>query len=156
MSDLVFRINAVRGQAEAASAKLGEGDATRKQLSALNGKADEIRKKIVATKEGGAITGEERLREHMDQLYGAIMSYDGKPSDYQLARIDALKRELDDVQKQFADFQQADLPKANDALKAAKLEAIAVPEHAPDDSTGSGAEGKKRYDEEEGRFGERD
>ena len=33
-----------------------------------------MRKRIVATKEGGAITGEERLREHTDTLYGAIMS----------------------------------------------------------------------------------
>jgi len=155
MSDLVFKINAVRAQADEAAHKLGEGDATRKQLDALNAKADEIRKKIVATKEGGAITGEERLREHMDQLYGAIMSYDGKPADYQLARIDALKRELDDVQKQFADFQQNDLAKTNDTLKTAKLEPIAVPAGAPDESAGSGAEGKKEFGEE-GRFGERD
>jgi hypothetical protein len=32
------------------------------------------------TTEGGAITGEERLREHTDQLYGAILSYEGKPA----------------------------------------------------------------------------
>ena len=155
MSDLVFKINAVRAQAEQVGSKLGEKDATRKQLDALNAKADEIRKKIVATKEGGAITGEERLREHMDQLYGAIMSYDGKPADYQLARIEALQRELGDVQKQFDDFQRNDLAKANDALKAAKLDAIAVPAAAPDDAAGPGGEGKKAY-EEEGRFGERD
>ncbi|MEP6891062.1 MAG: hypothetical protein ABI955_10265, partial [Nitrospirota bacterium] len=45
--------------------------------------------------------GEERLREHTDQLYGAILSYEGKPADYQIANIDALRRELDDVTKQF-------------------------------------------------------
>ena len=43
-------------------------------------KADVIRKKIVATKEGGAITGEERLREFMDDLYGGILTYEGKPT----------------------------------------------------------------------------
>ena len=78
-------------------------------------KADEIRKKIVATKEGGAITGEERLREHTDTLYGAIMSYDGKPTDYQLARIDALNRELGDVKQQFAKLREGDLAKTNAA-----------------------------------------
>ena len=153
MSDLVYKINAVRAQADAASAKLPENDATRKQLVVLNARADDIRKKIVATKEGGAITGEERLREHMDQLYGAIMSYDGKPAEYQLARIDALKRELGDVVAEFAKFEQGDLAKANDALKAGKLEAIAVPAAAPAESAGSGGEEKKGY---EGRFGERD
>ncbi len=50
----------------------------------------------MATTEGGAITGEERLREHTDQLYGAILSFEGKPADYQIAYIDALKRELDE------------------------------------------------------------
>ena len=58
-----------------------------------------MRKKIVATTEGGAITGEERLREHTDQLYGAILSYEGKPATYQIAYIDTLKRELDEVTK---------------------------------------------------------
>ena len=91
----------------------------------------------------------------MDQLYGAIMSYDGKPADYQLARIEALQRELGDVQKEFDDFQHADLAKTNDALKAAKLDAIAVPAGAPDDSAGPGGDAKKTF-EEEGRFGERD
>ena len=49
-------------------------------------KADVIRKKIVATKEGGAITGEERLREFMDDLYGGILTYEGKPTATLLAR----------------------------------------------------------------------
>ena len=96
----------------------------RKQIAALDAKADAIRKKIVATKEGGAITGEERLREHTDTLYGAIMSYDGKPTDYQLARIDALKRELGDIEKEFAELQAADLAKANAALKKAGMSEI--------------------------------
>ena len=31
-----------------------------------------MRKKIVATKEGGMITGEERLRENLAELYGSV------------------------------------------------------------------------------------
>jgi photosystem II stability/assembly factor-like uncharacterized protein len=138
MSDLVYKINAVRAQADAAAAKLAEGDANRKALAALSSKADDIRKKIVATKEGGAITGEERLREHTDELYGAIMSYDGHPADYQLARIDTLKRELGDVQKQFSDFEAGDLAKVNASLGASKLPEITVPAAAP---AGDGAAG---------------
>ena len=80
---------------------LPEGDALRKTLSDFDAKVDAVRKQIVATTEGGAITGEERLREHTDQLYGAILSYEGKPADYQMANIDALKSELDDVTKEF-------------------------------------------------------
>jgi len=155
MSDLVFKLNAVRAQASGAAAKLGEGDALRKQLNGINDKADAIRKEIVATKEGGAITGEERLREHTDQLYGAITSYDGKPADYQLARIDALTREYNDINGEFAELEKNDLAKANDALKAASQPLINVPAGAPEDA--KGAAGGKHSEEEERRWGvERD
>ncbi len=145
MSDLVYKINAVRAQADATSAKFGEHESMHKQLAGLSAKADDIRKKIVATKQGGAITGEERLREHMDELYGAIMSYDGKPADYQLARIDTMQRELDDVAKQFDAFEKSDLPKVNAALKAHQLKAIAVPAAAPAHASTGGAEAAKAY-----------
>jgi len=130
MSDLVFQINAVRSRADAAAAKLPEKDGMRKQLADLSGHADDIRKKIVATKEGGAITGEERLREHMDELYGAIMSYDGKPTDYQLARTDALGKELGDVKQSFAKLREGELVKVNAALKAKNAPEIGVPSGA--------------------------
>jgi hypothetical protein len=141
MTDLVFKINAVRTQADAAAAKLPQGDAKRKQLAALSGHADEIRKQIVATKEGGAITGEERLREHMDTLYGAIMSYDGKPSDYQLARIEVLQRELGDVAGAFEKLQSGELAQVNGALRGANLPEITVPASAPQDEAGGGSHG---------------
>jgi photosystem II stability/assembly factor-like uncharacterized protein len=143
MTDLVFKINAVRAQADAAGAKLPAGDATRQQLTALSGKADTIRKKIVATKEGGAITGEERLREHMDTLYGAITSYDGKPADYQLARIDTLERELGEVDASFAKLESSELAQANARLREAKLGEIAVPAGAPQEQGGSAGHGSE-------------
>jgi photosystem II stability/assembly factor-like uncharacterized protein len=131
MSDLVARIQAVRAGAGAAAAKLPEGDALRTQLAALSDKADAIRKQIVATKEGGAITGEERLREHMDQLYGALMSYEGRPAATLLAYSGALERELGDVEGAFTQLSNGDLAAANAALKANGMPEIALPEHAP-------------------------
>ena len=131
MSDLVARIQAIRGAAGATAAKLPEADPLRAQLVALANKADTIRKQIVATKEGGAITGEERLREHMDQLYGALMSYEGKPAATLVAYTGALDRELGDVEGEFAKLRDGDLKTTNDALKAKGLPAIELPEHAP-------------------------
>ena len=153
MSDLTSKLNSVRTQADATGAKLGENDAMRKQLADLSAKANIIRKKIVATKEGGAITGEERLREHMDQLYGAIMSYDGKPTDYQLARIDALNHELTDVAADFANFEKTHLAKANDALKARQLGVISVSTATPSE-TGSERSGEEKNSN--GRWIDRD
>ena len=104
-----------------------EGDPLRKQISDFDGRVDAVRKKIVATTEGGAITGEERLREHTDQLYGAILSYEGKPGGYQLAYIDTLKRELGDVTKQFDQLLTHDLPALNDSLKSKGQQPISSP-----------------------------
>ena len=58
---------AARGAIEARIEALPQGDALTAKLQALQQKLDEAKKKIVATKEGGAITGEERIREHLDQ-----------------------------------------------------------------------------------------
>jgi len=138
MSDLVARINAVRTAADAEAAALPAQDATRKQLADLGDKANDIRKKIVATTEGGAITGELRLREHTDELYGAIMSYEGRPSDYQMTYIDTLARELGDVQKSFADFQAGDLARTNAALKAKNLKEITIPASMPEQDGDAG------------------
>ena len=62
---------------------------------------DELRKKLVATKEGGMITGEERLREYVAGLYSDVLGYEGRPTQMQVDRTDALARELADV---IADF----------------------------------------------------
>ena len=131
MSDLVARIQAVRGAVGATAAKLPEADPLRAQLIALSNKADVIRKQIVATKEGGAITGEERLREHMDQLYGGLMAYEGKPADTLIAYTGALERQLGDVEGDFAKLRDGDLAAANAALKAKGMPEIELPEHAP-------------------------
>jgi hypothetical protein len=108
-------------------AAVPEGDPLRKQISDFDGKVDAVRKKIVATTEGGAITGEERLREHTDQLYGAILSYEGKPAAYQIAYIDTLRRELGEVTKQFDQLLTQDLPALNDSLKAKGQQPIEAP-----------------------------
>jgi photosystem II stability/assembly factor-like uncharacterized protein len=126
-SALMDRILFLRGALKKSQGAVPEGEDLRKTLAEFDKKVDAVRKQIVATTEGGAITGEERLREHTDQLYGAILSYEGKPGDYQIANIDALRRELDDVTKEFELLVTKDLPALNDALKAKGKEAIPAP-----------------------------
>ncbi len=126
MSVLVAKINAVRGQAAAMSEKLGAKDPVRTRLAALESNADAIRKQIVATKEGGAITGEERLREQMDYAYGAVMSVESRPTPYALARIDVLEQELGEVEAAFADLAAKQLEPLNKLLEAKQMPAIAI------------------------------
>ncbi|MEO6198521.1 MAG: sialidase, partial [Sphingomicrobium sp.] len=90
MSKLVAELNGVRAQAGAFAASAAAPAEVKTAAAQLLSKADALRKEIVATTEGGAITGEERLRENVDEIYGAINSVEDRPTKYQMARIDAL------------------------------------------------------------------
>jgi hypothetical protein len=126
MTFAVEAIEGVRDAANARSLKLSEKDPLEKELRQLAADCDTLRSKIVATKEGGMITGEERIREHLGQLYGAITGYDGKPTDYQVARTASLGHELQDVVDDFQKQTQKALPAINSSLKKKKLEPIPV------------------------------
>jgi photosystem II stability/assembly factor-like uncharacterized protein len=124
MSFAVERINNARMALEARASQLPSDDPLRKQLQTAAAQADEQRKKIVATKEGGAITGEERLREYLADLYGNVVFYEGRPSQTQTERSDALARELADVVKGFDAWEAKELSSLNTALAKKSLEAI--------------------------------
>ncbi len=126
-SALMDRIMALRASLAKSQQALATDEAARKAMADFDAKVDTVRKLIVATTEGGAITGEERLREHTDQLYGAILSYEGKPADYQIARIDSLRRELEDATKEFEGLLSNELPKLNEQLKKNGQPAIEPP-----------------------------
>src|SRR5215218_169390 len=127
MTALARRINAIRDAADRELSSLPPADPARKSVEALATKVDGIRKRVVATTEGGAITGEERLREHADQLYSAILSYEGRPADYQVERIDVLRDELADIDTAFQATLETELPAANAALRKKKRVPIALP-----------------------------
>lgn len=124
MSKLVDQIQQMRGAVEERSKGIPATDALAKQLRALIEKLEAARTLIVATKEGGAITGEERIREHLDTVYGAINGWEGKPTQYQIDRIDALAKELGDVQTTFKTLATKDARALDEALKQRKLEPL--------------------------------
>lgn len=126
MSYAVAAIGDVRDSASARMAKLPEKDPLRARLQHLSEQCDVLRGKIVATKEGGMITGEERIREHVGQLYGDINNYEGRPGDYQVKRADSLSRELEDVIRDFQSLTSKEMPAINPALQKKKLEPIQV------------------------------
>jgi hypothetical protein len=128
MSALVDRLNGLKALAAERRAALPAGAPAASSLDAFTGQIDALRKLVVATKEGGAITGEERLREHLDYAYGALLSYEGRPGDYQTARVAVLERELAEVEGQAKDLEAKELPDVNEALKRAGAAPIASTE----------------------------
>ncbi|MGB7922163.1 MAG: hypothetical protein WCF57_02840 [Pyrinomonadaceae bacterium] len=128
LGDMTFTvegINRIRLALDERAARLPANDPLRERLLAASAQVDELRRKIVATKEGGAITGEERLREHLTTLYGnVVVSYEGRPSQTQIERADALSRELADVVKSFEEWTAKELPGVNAALAEKRLEQV--------------------------------
>lgn len=130
MSYAVAVIKGVRDDAQARAVKLPEKDPLRARLQQLATQVDALRSKIVATKEGGMITGEERIREHLGELYGDVNQYEGRPTDYQAARAESLSRELEDVITDFHKLTNHDMQEINASLKKKNVQPIAVPAEA--------------------------
>jgi hypothetical protein len=126
MSWVVDAIIEVRDGANQRAAKVPASSQLHTQLTGLAASADKIRSEIVATKEGGAITGEERLREYVAKVYGDVNGYNGRPTDAQIARTTVLGRELEDVIQKFQKLTTTQLPGINAELQKQNLPPISV------------------------------
>jgi hypothetical protein len=124
MTFAVERINAVRAALDDRAGRLSPGDPLTNRLRASSAQVDGFRKKIVATKEGGMITGEERLREYLGDLYGQIVSFEGRPSRTQADRLNSLTRELADVMKDFDAWVAKELDPLNASIVEKKLNPV--------------------------------
>ncbi len=124
MTYTVDRMTGVRTTLDKRAAMMQKDDPLTKRVQKASSQVDELRKKIVATKEGGMITGEERLREYLASLYSSVVFYEGRPSQTQVERTDALAHELADVAKEFDDWSARELAPLNSALSQAKMDAV--------------------------------
>jgi hypothetical protein len=140
MSFAVERMNGVRSGLADRAAKLPAGDPLAQRLRDASAAADVMRKKIVATKEGGMITGEERLRENLADLYGAVVFYDGRPSQMQLDRTAAIGRELSDVVAAFDAWSAKDLAALNTELGTKNLQPIVLINRQDWEAVGKGGQ----------------
>jgi len=124
MAYAVERINVMRLALDERAGKLKAGTPLTERLRRASAEVDAFRNKIVATKEGGAITGEERLREFLADLYGSVVGYEGSPSQTQVQRADALARELAEVVKSFDTWVTKELPAVNSGITKERLEPV--------------------------------
>jgi hypothetical protein len=124
MSKLGDQIDGLRAAVTEREKAVPETEDLGKKLRELGKKVDEAKKLIVATTEGGAITGEERIREHLEIVYGQLNSWEGRPAKYQVDRIDALAKELADARKIVEALSTKDARALDELLKAKKLAPI--------------------------------
>ena len=124
MTSVVEKMNGVRGALENRATSVAGADSLVRRLRQASDTVDVLRKKIVATKEGGMVTGEERLRENLTQLYGSVVFYEGRPSATQVERASAIERELGDVSHEFDRWIANDLAKLNAVLVSMNFKRI--------------------------------
>ena len=74
-----------------------------------------------------SVTSVSGIFNALQQRDYALLSYEGKPGDYHLAYIDTLRRELDDVNKDFEQLLAKDLPALNQTLKGKSKDEIKAP-----------------------------
>jgi photosystem II stability/assembly factor-like uncharacterized protein len=85
----------LRDQAQRAADSTSGG--TSRRLEAYAEELDAFRKGLVATAESGWLSGDEQLREELGNLFGSVNSYDGRPTDSEIQRIDVLRQRLDEA-----------------------------------------------------------
>jgi len=117
-------INDARTQANDRKSKLLEGDATIKTIEEFVKGIDAIRGKLAAISLTNGITGQERIREQMGDLYGSVNGNEGRPTQSQVERTASLTVELDGVLAEFGSYSAKQLPALNDALGKAKLDPV--------------------------------
>ena len=140
LGDMTFdvdRINGVRQSLDDRAAKLASDETTARRLRDASTAVNDIRKKIVATTEGGMITGEERLREYLAELYNDVVGYEGRPSQMEIDRTEAIAHELGDVVKEFDSWTAAALPAINADLQKKNLEPVVLLTREEWEKTGS-------------------
>ena len=99
---------------------------SQKLLRELSQKMDGIRKELIATKEGLAITGEEKIRERLSELYGSVLGYEGRPSDSHLDKMKALEHDIS-IQKNAVELiWKKELLKVNELLTKEGAKPITV------------------------------
>jgi hypothetical protein len=126
LGDLTYVVETLLELEEQAKDRAGElerkGDA--EKLTAFGGRLEDLRSALVSTAEAGRLSGDEKLREHLGNLFGEIVRYDGRPSASQLQRKDLLGAELSRAMAEIEDALGGELPEVNALLEKRGLDPL--------------------------------
>ena len=106
---------------------LGDSGKLKDTLTDLSERLNALHAELTSTSKY-SLSGEEKLREKIGDIYGAVLGYLGRPTESQIKRLDLLIADLNNKQDQFNKIVQAELPKINSSLKAKAIESIKLNE----------------------------
>ncbi|HMU44516.1 MAG TPA: hypothetical protein PKA80_14555, partial [Ignavibacteriaceae bacterium] len=92
-------------------------------INELSAKLETLHKELVSTNPS-RLSGEERLMEKVTDIYGAIMGYQGRPTESQLKRLTSLEVEVSNKRNYFEEIFSSELNKINEELKSKSLSVI--------------------------------
>jgi photosystem II stability/assembly factor-like uncharacterized protein len=126
LEDLAFidnQILEIRDQSKALASSSEGG--LKARLTILVADMNQRHQSISATKYG-RITGEVRLRDRVADIYGGVMSFQGKPSATQLSRLQDLETEIKNLSVEMNEFKAKELPKLNKKLNKTGKDSIVL------------------------------
>jgi photosystem II stability/assembly factor-like uncharacterized protein len=115
----------IRDQGRARKDGLGEKDKLGVALQAFDDDLESLRKDVLATRKGGMLAGEEKLRERLTWLYGAINGYEGQPGASQMEYKKVLAEQEKAAERRFEALLATHLVDLNKRLEKKKLEPLA-------------------------------
>ncbi len=128
LAQLTYIVDATSELREQAKQRIAAAsdDKLKEQLNTLAQTLEDFRSSLVSVKEGGMITGEKKLREHLGELYGAVNAYSGRPTESQVENTSVLQKKLEEAGAQFKSIATAQVPSLNSALLGKNLEPLKV------------------------------
>ncbi len=87
------------------------------KVEAFADRLEEIRGSMVSTSKAGWLSGDEKLRENLGNLFGDILRYEGRPTESQLTRKESLLAEFTAAEKQAEDYLGTEIPALNALLE---------------------------------------
>jgi photosystem II stability/assembly factor-like uncharacterized protein len=118
LEDLAYTdkvVTEIRDQAKEKSAK-ANNKTLGKKLTTLSESMEILHKELVATNVTAAITGEEKLREKIGDIYSAVNGYQGRPTQNQIDRLEILSNKVSEKKTGLENILTIDIPNLNGQL----------------------------------------
>jgi photosystem II stability/assembly factor-like uncharacterized protein len=105
LEDLTYLVDALIDLRDQAKERAeGAKGSSAKRLTGYADELEALRGSLVSTSDAGWLSGDEKLREQLADVFGGIAGYDGRPTESQIGRIAVLAGQLDTAKSRFAEL----------------------------------------------------
>ena len=124
LEDLAYTdkiVTEIRDQAKEKAGKVNN-KSLGKKLNGLSESMEVLHNELVATNATTAITGEEKLREKIGEVYSAVNGYQGRPTQNQMDRLELLTKKVTEKKTGLDAVLTLDLPNLNNQMAKEKID----------------------------------